>query len=68
LETIQKTDDKALLEEAYRLLTSDTEAIEVYTLNETQQEAIAEARQQVKNGQSLTDWQADKEIDEWLNK
>jgi hypothetical protein len=51
LETIQKTDDKALLEEAYRLLTSDTESVEVYTLNETQQAAITEARQQIKSGQ-----------------
>ena len=42
--------------------------IEVYKLTDDQRKAIHEARQQIKNGQFLTDEQANKEIDEWLNK
>ncbi len=68
IDKIQKSDDENLLEEAYRLLELETEDIEVYRLTDDQRKAINEARQQIKNGQFLTDEQANKEIDEWLNK
>lgn len=69
IEKIQKTEDERILEEAFRLLELETtEDIEIYRLNDDQKKAISEARQQVKNGQFLTEGQANKEIDEWLNK
>lgn len=68
IDKIQKTDNKDLLQEAYRLLELETEDIEVYKLSEDQKKAVNEARQQIKEGQFLTNDQADKEIDEWLNK
>lgn len=69
IEKIQKTQDNRLLEEAFRLLDLETtEDIEIYRLTEEQKKAIGEAREQVKNGQFLTEEQANKEIDEWLNK
>lgn len=68
LEKIETINDKELLEKAYRLLTLEMEDVEIYKLNADQNNAIAEARQQIQNGQFLTDAQADKEIDEWLNK
>jgi len=68
IDKIQKTKDERILEEAYRLLELETEDIEIYRLNDDQKKAISEARQQIKNGQFLTEEQADKEIDEWLNK
>jgi hypothetical protein len=68
IEKIQKTDNENLLEEAYRLLELETQDIEVYKLTDDQRKAINEARQQIKNGEFLTDEQANKEIDEWLNK
>ncbi len=69
IEKIQKTHDKRILEEAYRLLELETaDDTEIYKLNDDQKKAISEARQQVKNGQFLTEEQADKEIDEWLKK
>ena len=68
IDKIQKTKDERILEEAYRLLELETEDIEIYKLNDDQKKAINEARQQIKNGQFLTEEQADKEIDEWLNK
>ena len=54
--------------QAYRLLISETEDMEVYKLNNDQRKAIGEARQQIMSGQFLTDEQSNKEIDEWLNK
>ncbi len=68
IDKIHKTKDERILEEAYRLLELETEDIEIYRLNLDQKEAISEARQQVKNGQFLTEDQANKEIDEWLSK
>ena len=67
IEKIQKTQDDRILEEAFRLLELETtEDIEIYKLNDDQKKAISEARQQIKNGQFLTEEQANKEIDEWL--
>ncbi len=39
---------------------------EVYQLTADQMAVINQAREQVKNGQFLTEEQANKEIDEWL--
>ena len=68
IDKIQKTDNENLLEEAYRLLELETEDIEVYKLSDEQRKAINEGRQQIKDGQFLTDDQANNEIDEWLSK
>ena len=68
IDKIQKTDNKNLLEEAFRLLQMESEDIEVYKLSEEQKNAVNEARQQIKNGQFLTDDEANKDIDEWLGK
>jgi hypothetical protein len=68
IDKIQKTQDDRILEEAYRLLELETEDTEIYKLNDDQKKAINEARQQIKNGQFLTEEQANQEIDEWLNK
>lgn len=37
-------------------------------LNDDQKNVINEGEQQIKNGQFLTDEQANKKIEEWLNK
>ena len=68
IDKIQKTENQDLLAEAYRLLELETEDIEIYKLNDDQRKAIGEARQQINNGQFLTDEQSNKEIDEWLSK
>ena len=65
IDKIQKTDNENLLGEAYRLLELETEDIEIYKLNDEQRKAINEARQQIKNGQFLTDEKSNLEIDEW---
>ena len=68
IEKIQKTENEGLLEEAYRLLALETEDFEIYKLTEEQRKAVSEGRLQIKNGKSLTDDQANNEIDEWLSK
>ncbi|HCZ36486.1 MAG: hypothetical protein KF763_08885 [Cyclobacteriaceae bacterium] len=68
IDRIQTTEDERILEEVFRLLGIESENIEVYKLNEQQTQAIREAREQIKNGQFMSTEEADKEIDEWLNK
>ena len=68
IEKIQKTENNIILEEVFRLLELESNEIEIYKLNEEQKSAIAEARQQIRNGRFLTDDQANQEIDEWLKK
>jgi hypothetical protein len=66
IDKIQKTENESLLREAYRLLEIGIEDIEVYKLSADQLSAVNEARHQIKNGNSLSGDQADKEADEWL--
>lgn len=66
IEKIQNTQDGRILEEAYRLLDLENEDIDVFELNDAQKRAISEAREQIKNGQFLTEEAANQEIDEWL--
>jgi len=64
---IKETDDPAILEEVsnlFELQEPDT----IYQVNEEQKKAIEESKEQIKNNQTLTDEQADKDIDQWLNK
>jgi hypothetical protein len=68
IDKIQQTENKDLLAEAYRLLEMETEDIEMYKLNDLQKKAVNEAREQIQNGQFLTDEQSNTDIDEWLNK
>lgn len=65
---INLSKNKNLLEEFYRFLNLENEIEETYQLNVEQKSAIAEAREQIKNGDYLTSEQANHEIDEWLNK
>ena len=68
IEKIKKTDNENLLEEVYRLLEIETGNIEIYKLNSLQIRKIKAAKEQIKNGQFLTDKEANKEINEWLKK
>jgi hypothetical protein len=68
IDKIRSIDDEAILAEAYRLLGAGTDHEEPYLLNLEQKTAIADAREQIRNGNYLTNAESDKEIDEWLNK
>lgn len=68
IEKIQSTNDDQLLEEAFRLFEVEIDNAKVYTLNEKQQEAIAEGRTQIANGKYLTDEESNKDVDAWLSR
>lgn len=64
---IKETNDPVILEEVSRLFELQ-EPESIYHLNEEQKKAIDEAKEQIKNGQTLSEEQADKDTDEWLKK
>lgn len=68
IDKIQNKENKSPFEEPYRLLQPEMEDIEIHKLNADQKNSINQGRQQIKDGQFLRDTQANKEIDEWLNK
>lgn len=65
---INLSKNKNLLEEFYRFLNLENEIEETYKLNTEQKSAITEARQQIENGNYLSNEQANQEIDEWFEK
>jgi predicted transcriptional regulator len=65
---IDQSDNNELLEEMYRLIANEEADIGVYELSEEQIKAVEEGQLQYKNGEFLTEDQADKDIDEWLGK
>ena len=67
IDTIKKTEDAGLLEEMAHLLELQ-EPDTVYHLNEKQISLVNEAEEQIKDGKYITNEQADKDTDEWLNK
>lgn len=68
IDKIQLTTDKVKLEEIYRLLEIDFDEQEVYILSAEQKSAVEEAQKQIKNGEFLSDEQANKEVEEWLKR
>jgi len=68
IKRINQTKDNQLLEEMYRLLTNDDSDLDILELNPEQAEAVERAQEQYRKGQFITKDQADKEIDEWLDK
>ena len=65
---IQKTEDRNILEEVYRLLEIDFDDHSTYTLSNEQKSAIQEARDQIKKGQFLSEEQANQQVEEWLKR
>jgi len=68
LEGIENTRNTYLLEEVLRLLHLESQDLKVYELNEGQINAINEAREQIEKGQTLTNEEANDQIDKWLKK
>ena len=65
---INKTKNNEILEEMYRLILNEETDNTVYELSSEQINAVEEAQKQFKNGKFLKNKQADKNIDEWLDK
>jgi len=67
IKRIQQIEDQAIIDEIYRLLGIDFDDT-VYKTTDKQKNAISEARQQVETGQTLSEDEANEEIDKWLDK
>lgn len=65
---IDQSEDSELLEEMYRLIANEESDSSIYELSNEQIRAVEEGQLQYINGQFLTDKQADKDIEEWLDK
>jgi len=65
---INQLTDNELLMDVYKLLNDSPTDSEIYRLSDNQKVAIDEAIDQINNGDFLTSEQANKEINEWLNK
>lgn len=68
IDRIRSIKNKDVLDEVYRLLDIDLEDDTVYQLNEDQKKEITLARDQIRQGKGIESNQADREIDEWLEK
>lgn len=68
IEKIQTTTNNSILEEVYRLLEIENRDLEVYLFTDEEKEKINLTRAQVKTGKYLTNDEANKEIDQWLEK
>ena len=64
---INQINDDEILSEVYKILDNNFEDTEIYQLSDNHKIAIKTAIDQIQRGNFLTDEQANKEIDEWLN-
>jgi len=67
IEKIKGIQDQNIIDEIYRLLGIDFDDTVYKTTNE-QKNAIYEAQKQIKTNQTLSENEANEEIDKWLNK
>jgi len=65
---IMRTRKPELLREAYRLMGTDTEDIEIYKVTPEQRNAIAKGLKAAKAGKVISAADADRAIDAWLSK
>lgn len=65
---INQTKNNKLLEEVLRLIENEEIDSSIYELSDKQKTVVEESQKQYKKGQVISSKQADKEIDEWLEK
>jgi hypothetical protein len=68
IDKINKIENLELLEEANILLGTEINNNVVYEFSDSQKERINESLMQIKNGSFLSEIEANKEIDEWIEK
>lgn len=69
IDKINSTNDKELLKEVYRLLEIDfDDQDDIYRLSKEQKTAIKEAKEQIKQGNFLTDDKSNKATEAWLKR
>lgn len=68
IDEINLSDNKDLLVEFYNFLNLENEIQEIYKLSNEQKTAINEGRNQIKNGDYLSNEEANHEIKRWTEK
>jgi len=66
IEQIQNTDDEEVLEHISDIFKFELNTKSVHKLSNEEKAAVEDGRNQIKNGQWLSDEDANKQIDEWL--
>lgn len=68
IEKLETLDDDIILDEIYRLLQISKSEVELHSFSETQMNILNERDTNIEKGIYLTEEQADKEAEEWLEK
>ena len=68
IEKIKETDNENILEEAFCLLDIEATDMSTYHFSDEERKEIDASKNQIVNGQYLTNKVVNKEIDQWLNK
>ncbi len=68
IERIQKIDNEDVLTELYKLLDINAGELNIYKLTVSEKEEIYAVKKQVEKGDTLTNEEANNEIDQWLKK
>lgn len=63
---INKTKDSQLLEEMYRLIENEEVDDSILYLSNEQKKVVKEAQSQYRNGKTISNADANNEVDEWL--
>jgi hypothetical protein len=65
---IEAMEDEGVLEEVYRILGINTGSVDTVVLSGYQQSAIDAGLKDIENGNTLTDDEANRDIEQWLKK
>jgi len=66
---INDTDNDELLSEISTMLYVESKSVNgVYQMSATEREAVEDGLNQIKNGQWITDEEANRQVEEWLRK
>lgn len=65
---VRQVNDEEVLNEIYKLLDDSLDDSEIMMLSDNHKNAIEVAKEQIEKGEYLTNEQANKEMDKWLNK
>ena len=66
---INKTDNDELLIEISTMLNIESKSIDgIYQMSEAEREAVKDGLNQIKNGQWISDEEANRQVEEWLRK
>ena len=66
IDEINRSQNERLLDEFYLFIQKDNQLEDVYCLSDDQKDAIAIAREQIKNGQIYDNEEVENEIRQWL--